>query len=287
MARRGAIARLGVAAVFVAAAGACVHAGPLPPGFEQVQFDAGGERAATLTAYLLRPSPLPKPGPAIVALHGCGGLLRGNGELSARELDWAARWSADGYAVLFPDSFNSRGYREICRLIAAQRPIRPKHRADDAAAALTWLARQAFVDPARIALVGWSHGGSSALWTVDKGRAPAAADFKMAIAFYPGCRPLLGQADYGLRMPLTILIGSADDWTPPGPCRDLASRHGARLIEYPNAVHGFDAPNSPRRTRSDVGLSARGDGRVEIGTDPAARAAAIDEVRRILADAFR
>ncbi len=82
-------------------------------------------------------------------------------------------------------------------------------------------------------------------------------------------------------------MGSADDWTPPAPCRLLAERGAVRLVEYPGAVHGFDAPNMPRRTRTGVAYSARGDGKVESGTDPKARAAAIDEVMSILKAAFR
>jgi hypothetical protein len=36
-----------------------------------------------------------------------------------------------------------------------------------------------------------------------------------------------------------------------------------------------------------VGLSGNGDGKVEVGTDPKARAAAIEAVTRILAAAFK
>jgi dienelactone hydrolase len=84
-----------------------------------------------------------------------------------------------------------------------------------------------------------------------------------------------------------VLIGSADDWTPPEPCRRLAERNAVLLIEYPGAVHAFDTPNLARRTRTGVAYSARGDGNVEIGTDPKARAAAIKEVMTILDRAFR
>lgn len=259
----------------------------LPKGFEAVTLSVGGERPATLQAYLLRPASVSGPVPAVVALHGCGGLIRSSGRISKRELEWAKLLTADGYAVLFPDSFNPRGYAEICSDSAGSRPIRPRHRAGDAKAALAWLAAQPFIDPERIALIGWSHGGSSTLWAAARGPATASPDFKAAIAFYPGCRPLAAASDYTLGFPLTVLIGSADDWTPPEPCRQFSQRHGARLIEYPDAVHGFDTPNSPRRSLTGVGLSARGDGRVQIGTHPASRENAIAEVRRSLAETFR
>ncbi|MBI5565769.1 MAG: hypothetical protein HY870_12815, partial [Chloroflexi bacterium] len=38
-----------------------------------------------------------------------------------------------------------------------------------------------------------------------------------------------------------------DDWTEPGPCRELAHRAGFRFVEYPGAYHDFDAPNTPLR----------------------------------------
>jgi dienelactone hydrolase len=49
------------------------------------------------------------PFPALVLLHGCGGLFNQSGELTRRESDWADRLVAAGYAVVFPDSFNRRG----------------------------------------------------------------------------------------------------------------------------------------------------------------------------------
>jgi len=261
-----------------------------PAGFETIEIAVGGPRPATIRAYLLRPlaaASAPIPGPAIVAMHGCGGLLTSKGALMARERDWAERLAAAGYTVLLPDSFNPRGYRQICTISGSDRPIRPGQRAYDAAAAAAWLQQQPFVDKSRLGLIGWSNGGSTVLAAVDGSqKSEAAAYFRLAFAFYPGCRPARERAGYTPSVPLTILIGSDDDWTPPAPCRELAQQHGLRLIEYPGAVHGFDAPDTPRRTRTGVGLSVRGDGSVQIGTDPAGRAAAITEVMTALAKVF-
>ena len=77
-------------------------------------------------------------------------------------------------------------------------------------------------------------------------------------------------------IPLTLLIGGADDWTRPGPCRELARRTGFRFVEYVGAYHGFDAPESRVRVRR--GLGAVKGGQAHVGTDAAARAAAIKEV---------
>ncbi len=273
---------------------ACLGAVPAlaqqtPAGYEAVAIDVTGRKAARLTAYLRRPSTGGSaPAPAILALHGCGGLFNAKGQLARREADWSDRLTAAGYAVLLLDSFNPRGYRQICSVSGEERPVRPTDRAVDADAALSWLTRQPQIDDTRLAVIGWSNGGSTVLNLLDRSRRAQLAGPApiVAIAFYPGCRPLARQPDYAPVAPLTILMGSDDDWTPPEPCRDLASRSDVRLIEYPGAVHGFDAPDMPRRTRRNVGISARGDGTAQIGTDPAARAAAIDSVRDILAKAL-
>ena len=258
---------------------------PPPPGFERVTFPSTGAGGATLDGYLKRPADGRAPAAAVVGLHGCGGLFTRSGKLAERETDWAERWSAAGYAVLLPDSFNPRGYRQICTLKADARTIRPLDRAADAAAAIGWLAGQPFIDARRIALVGWSHGGSSTLRAVAKGFTIPGAEVRTAIAFYPGCRPMAESTTWATRVPLTILIGSEDDWTPPETCRSLGQRPGVTLVEYAGAVHGFDAPNTTLRVRTDVGLTKSGT--AKVGTDPKARAAAIAEVTRLLDAALR
>jgi dienelactone hydrolase len=253
-------------------------------GYERVTFPSRSADGAELTGFLLRPAD-PKPAPAIVALHGCNGLFNTRGELARRHADWGERFVAAGYVVLFPDSFRSRGLESVCD--TRQRRVVPRDRGGDATAAADWLADQAFVDRDRIALVGWSNGGSSVLWAVGGAYKPTHGDWRTAIAFYPGCRVPSESQTWTPRFKPYVLIGSADDWTPPEPCRRLAERNQVLLIEYPGAVHGFDTPNLARRTRTGVAYSARGDGNVEIGTDPKARAAAIKEVMTILDRAFR
>lgn len=234
------------------------------------------------TAQLLRP-PGQGPSPAIVALHGCGGLLDGRGRIRAREMDWAERFLAAGYAVLFPDSFTARGFAEICT--GSSRSIFPKNRAQDALAAAEWLGSQPFIDRSKLALMGWSHGAMSVLWAVRPDVLGTPPAFRTAVALYPGCRQIARLEGWQPSIPLTLLIGGADDWTQPGPCRDLASRTGFKYIEYPGAYHGFDAPDSRPRVRK--GLGAVKGGEAHVGTDPAARAAAIAEVMGILAKALR
>ncbi len=252
--------------------------------YEDVTFPSRASDGATLQGYLRRPLH-GKPAPAVVALHGCGGLFTKKGDMLRRHDDWAERFVMAGYVVLFPDSFGSRGMDSICN--TRERRIVPRERAADAAAADDWLAAQPFVDKTRIAVLGWSNGGSSVLWAAGGAYKPEAGEWRTAIAFYPGCRVPAESAKWMPRFKPYVLIGSADNWTPPAPCRTLAERDAVRLIEYPGAVHGFDAPNTPRRTRPGAAYSATADGNVEVGTDAKARTAAIKEVMTILAEALR
>jgi dienelactone hydrolase len=247
---------------------------------ETVQIASDAARMGPFTALLFRPKGA-GPFPAVVALHGCGGLLNGDGELRSREEDWAERLVAAGYVVLLPDSFTARGMREICS--GRDRKIFPADRAEDAAAAAQWLAKQPFVDARRLGLMGWSHGAMTVLWTVRKGFMQG-PQFKVAIGLYPGCREIAKLSDWHPGVPLTLLLGEADDWTEPGPCQELASREGFRAVVYPDAYHGFDTPNSPVRLRKGIGSLKKGE--AHVGTNQAARKAAIAEVKRIFEAQF-
>lgn len=223
------------------------------------------------------------PAPAIVLAHGCGGLYGRDGVPTPRHDEWAWRFQRLGYVVLHLDSFTPRSLREICS--RRDRTISPaRERARDAYGALVYLQTLPFVQPDRIGLLGWSNGGSTTLYSVDaafSGR-PAGLrhDFRAAIAFYPGCSaPLKRKTAWSTTIPLLVLIGEADDWTPAQTCRDLieqakALKSPVDVHVYPGAYHGFDAPDSSLRVLHNVATTASGT--ATMGTDPAARADAIE-----------
>src|SRR5262245_17353733 len=99
--------RLLVAALaLIVAASVMAVAGAVPvEAAETVTFPGN---SVTLTGVLYHPEGS-GPFPAVVALHGCGGVNGRSGSLSARHADWADRLVAAGFIVLFPDSFGSRG----------------------------------------------------------------------------------------------------------------------------------------------------------------------------------
>jgi dienelactone hydrolase len=240
-----------------------------------------------LKAVLFRPAG-PGPFPAVVGLHGCAGPHDRSGALGAIYRDWGERLAAAGYAVVLPDSFGSRGAGQQCTV--RDRRIRPRfERVGDADAARRWLQQQPWVKKDRVSLVGWSHGGSTTLWTVRprKSARDAGIDFRSAVAFYPGCRQP-GERAWSARIPTLILIGAADDWTPARPCESMVA--GARgrsarveIVAYPGAHHRFDHPNLPLRERTGLAFTPDNSGKAHIGTDPAARQDAIRRVTEWLA----
>jgi dienelactone hydrolase len=252
--------------------------------FPSNDADLTGGAPTTLTGVLYRPRD-DGPFAAIVLMHGCGGLRDKSGRLAARHADWAQRFHGLGYVVLHVDSFTPRGVPELCTV--KNRPVNPnRERVRDAYGALLYLQSLPFVRADRIGLMGWSHGGSTVLSTVaeqarGRPRTLDKGDFRAAVAFYPGCRASLQSRTWTTRIPLEILHGEKDDWTPIEPCRALVLRvrtAGApvELVTYPNAFHGFDTPNSAVRVRKDVATTPTGT--ATVGTDPKARADAITRV---------
>ncbi|MGL4727295.1 MAG: dienelactone hydrolase family protein [Bosea sp. (in: a-proteobacteria)] len=253
--------------------------------FERVTLPVEG---GALHGVLYRPDG-PGPFPAVIALHGCGGLFNKQDLPSARHADWGRRLAAQGFMVLLPDSFGSRGLGSQCGV--TDRTVRAsKERVGDAHAARRWLQARSDVKAAAISLLGWSNGGSTVLTAMraDKALADGQPDFAGAVAFYPGCRGSYESASYRVRRPLLILMGSEDDWTPLGPCEGLVTAARARgepaeIVVYKGAVHDFDHPNLTPRERDGLAFSAGGEGKARVGTDPEARADALVRVPKFLA----
>ena len=243
-----------------------------------------------LNAYLYR-SELMQPGPAVVMMHGCSGLLTKRGTLKTRETLWRDILLAEGYSVLLLDSFNPRGHRTICRI--KTRPILPeRERPHDAYGALQWLQSQPFIDPRRIALMGWSNGAMAMLWTIRNNARQRPKylqnDFAIAVGFYPGCIKI-GRTDFTAKVPTLLQVGLDDNWTWPKPCITLvkASNHrGGTAMEidaYEGAVHAFDNSKSKRRTittRNSVYRS--GEKSVTVGYHREAHQKAIMRVKSYL-----
>ena len=265
--------------LMICAVAGAVHAAPAP---QQVEIPFG---KLTLHAQLYRPDGN-GPFPTVIALHGCGGLSGQNGAVLPRYRDWSEQLLKSGYAVLWPDSFGSRGTGPQCRE-KDRRLLARRERVADIAAAHKWLLEQSWAARGRISLIGWAHGASAVLWAVRpqlaaRGREP---DYRSAIAFYPECRTS-SRTGWSARVPTLLLIGASDDVASPPQCRQMVD--GARgrsaltrIVVYPSAPHDFDRAGLPLRALdgNDPAAPERG----HIGSDAQARSDAQKRVAEWLA----
>lgn len=239
-------------------------------------LDAPGGRPVALKAYWHPVVAAAAKAPAIVLLHGCGGMYGRNGRPSARMREYTQWLNGEGWHVLLVDSLTPRGERELCTQRNGSRAITMVQRRLDALSALQWLARRPEVDAGRLGLLGWSNGGSTVLAATNrKHRAVTSAAVlpSFAVAFYPGCEAELRRG-YEPVAPLLMLVGEADDWTPAEPCHRLAASQPAAVeIEgYAGAYHGFDS-DAPLRLRREVPNGVNPGQGVHVGGDAQAWAA--------------
>jgi dienelactone hydrolase len=184
-----------------------------------------------ISGWLYRPDGA-GPFPAIVLAHTCAGV---NEQTEA----WAKKLVGWGYVVVAPDSFGPRGEKNVC---AKGGVVSGNMRVADIAGAIDFLNAQPFVRKGQIGLIGHSHGGWTAVRATQRTYGLAARGLKASVAYYPSCNAAF---DTHVDVPLLILIGDKDDWTPADSCRKLQAAGFDRpgLVEavyYPNARHSFD-----------------------------------------------
>lgn len=183
--------------------------------------------------------------PAVVFLHGSGGVGL-----------WLEHWSQEflgmGIATFIMDSFAGRGIVNTNNVdTGGQAQLGRLAMIVDAYRALELLARHPRIDPSRIAVMGFSRGGQSALYAsvrrFQRMHGPTGLEFAAYIPFYAACGTTYREDGEISDRPIQIHHGAADDYVPVAPCRPYVARlHSAgknvELIEYPNAHHVFDNP---------------------------------------------
>jgi dienelactone hydrolase len=237
-----------------------------------------------ITATLVRPAG-EGPFPAVVQLHGCGGL-------EAQSYRWARWFAQHGYVALVMDSFGPRHVNGDCRSGPDEPPVTARF--DDAFGALRYLQSLPYIRGDRVAAVGWSQGGVYAMAVINgpslerakkRGVELPAPGFAAGIGIYPGgCLSLLNEQAIH---PLLVLIGGADDWTPAATCARMVDAMRARgadatIVVYPGAYHYFDVEGQKHEVLAEVENDLKPGGH---GATVAYQAeAAADAYRRV--DAF-
>ncbi|MFN8355353.1 MAG: dienelactone hydrolase family protein [Spirosomataceae bacterium] len=235
--------------------------------------------------------------PAMVVLHGCGGLWKNDVPAQGMETqfnEWVDIFKTKKYITLFIDSYTPRTLTEFCDIAPPADAIcsAAYERPRDAYAGLAFLRSLPNVIDNRIGLLGFSHGGSTAIATVVDAPAvakttwtvwyndqtytvpapidrPAEGGFKTAIAYYPGAGfySYFGsiydatKGKYLNYAPLLVLGASKDDLIAATKIfKDRALNSGSttvEFVEYVGANHSFDIPLTNNTDNQNAKTQAR------------------------------
>ena len=189
------------------------------------------------------------PMPAVILLHGAGGVI------GRREIAYARQLARQGVAALIVDSFGPR------RDLATSFTERLIHITEtmmlaDAYAGLAWLTARPEIDGARVALVGFSYGGIASILAsylqVADHLAPKGPRFAAHVAFYGPCIARFAEPET-TGAPALMLWGGRDAIVDGERCQEIAAdlRRGGSRVEtlvFPDAMHQWDgASNRPWR----------------------------------------
>lgn len=201
--------------------------------------------------------------PAVVLVHGSGGVY---GAL----LDfWPKQFNAAGIAVFTLDMFAPRG---VSSTADDQSQVPFPADVADVFAALRLLATHPRIDSQRIAIMGFSRGGTATLRAaveriIASQKLPDGLRYAAFISTYGGgCNGgfrLIVKPGVFSKSPILFIHGDADDYTPIAPCQEYAERIGkagtpVEFVVIPGARHKFDADDQKQhylaratRTKAD------------------------------------
>jgi dienelactone hydrolase len=152
---------------------------------------------------------------------------------------------AKGVAILIVDSFTPRNEpKGVCANLDGEKFVQYATRgSNDALAAVAVLKAMPEIDAKHIFLAGFSLGGVSSLLATDS-KNPASHDGAVAgvIAYYPLCYDGVDPS-----VPVLVLIGEKDDWTPPAKCQAVTGKTNFEVVVYPGATHAFNTPSEKPR----------------------------------------
>ena len=190
------------------------------------------------------------PFPAVLLLHTCYGNL---GHVD----DWAWRLKSRGYVAVVVNSMQARGLDgHFDRMaVCGGRTLRSEDRARDITISIEKLRRLRIVDGERIGIVGFSHGGWTALdflgQPADSISQASSTDgrsgVKSIVVVYPYCGGAVksGGGIWPRDARMLILLAGSDMTVGTDECRALAREQQARghavtVHVYPGARHGYD-----------------------------------------------
>ncbi len=177
--------------------------------------------------------------PAVILVHGSGGVSPG---VDA----WQFALNRAGIATFVIDSFSSRGLTSVS---TNQALLGRFNMTLDTFRAWETLAKHPRIDPERIAIIGYSRGGSAVIYsTLRRFQKQWSPDFRVAatIAMYPSCFDHI-DGDEDVVGPIREYHGDLDDYASTQKCKAWIGRlknagKDVASTEYKDAAHSFDMP---------------------------------------------
>lgn len=197
------------------------------------------------------------PAPAVILLHGAGGVSQG------REHTYARQFAAQGVGAAIVNVFSARGgYGFVERLMT----ITEAMALADSFATLDWLAARPEIDGERIAIIGFSYGGMSATYAAYQQVVNAYlpdVPFAAHVAFYAPCIARFDAVET-TGAPVLMLWGTQDAIMDPEECDatagDLRAGGSDVAIQTFDARHRWDS--TTRNWRAPTHIA---DCRFEVG----------------------
>ncbi len=205
------------------------------------QFLQGDSKATPVTiAGELRFPATAAPGaklPAVIVVHGSGGV-------GAGQENWGRIFNRMGIASFTVDSFSGRG---LVQVSTNQGAMGRFNMALDTFRAQEVLAAHPRIDPERIAVIGFSRGGTAVLYSaMRRFQKMWSPNFKVVATFplYASCFDQVDE-DMDVAGPIREFHGGADDYASLQQCRDYFQRLKAagrdvEQVEFPGVHHSYD-----------------------------------------------
>lgn len=196
------------------------------------------------------------PYPVAILFHDCEGAT------VSQERDWANFYTSQGMAMIAVDSISPRdlAWEDVC----AQDALNPAERAADVFAAVSFARDLEIIDPDKIVLSGFGHGGST-VWAsllLASGQTPpigvrtyprdGLAGVKGAYLFYTPCL-----APWTVNVTAIDFLGASDKFVDEQTCVKHARRISGSEVSFdyeifPGATHSFDH-RSPSPANREAG----------------------------------
>ena len=227
--------------------------GPNTSTFKDILVGGGSDDRVIIFGDLKMPKKSSGKVPVAIISHGLSGV-REDDSVVARAMNDI------GMAAFIIDHNKSRN---ISSGEEANRKISDAMRVADVYAALKVLSTHPEIDSHRIAVIGRSRGGSTALFAASEKirQSFCKGDLRFAahVAFYPVCHVQFRNIKF-TGAPILMLLAEKDNITPAAMCMDYAKRiessgTNVKIVVYKGAHHAFTSPRLSGQARSHPHLA--------------------------------